>query len=569
MPKIKMIVLIGILLNPLITKVYGQSVLVPGAGWTEPTLEPEPIGTSNDLGYDAKCMALWDVVPHQEFTGEFGIGVVAFHMNGIDRVEFAVNGGTWVPVKEMTLNPRVKVWEYWVMLKADCFLDGKLEVRAIAYPKRAGIPRVLDSLFLFVDRGGLSHDTLWVDKNNGNDIKADGSVEKPFSTIDMALETYWSENTTWDGLTINVAEGEYNTPGWNYHDHERWLTVTSAPGADPAQVKFVNRNDSRCNIQYLKFRRVTFAPNSDDVLLYPARANRYVWFDACAAQGLSRYISQWGINRNATTYFTDHAVYDYKHGISSHDSPTPLIRNVHCRRVGEDSFRINDGNCLLVNCSVEDVDPGTSDFHPDIVNLYNLDWWENIIIYGLTAIKDINSQGVSPCWIKDMAVINCLIHRDPKGVMGMNLEAPLDHYLISNSTFTTQSISLRGTHARNVCFYNSVFNRLSVYNGVTQNQFNDLILCSNIHIVRPERWVVSDGEGPITFGNPGFIDFDNLDFRPDNTSILLNRVVEPMIPIDVNSQNRGEYTAIGALGGESESRAPMPDMNRIDQLSWR
>src|SRR5690606_9628826 len=94
------------------------------------------------FGADAKAIARWDVVPYQIIDCSFEVGVVAFHINGIDRVEFSLENGPWVPVREMTLNPRTQVREYWVVLPCDNLPDGPSEVRAIAYPK-VGIPRVL------------------------------------------------------------------------------------------------------------------------------------------------------------------------------------------------------------------------------------------------------------------------------------------------------------------------------------------------------------------------------------------------------------------------------------------
>ena len=62
--------------------------LQPGDGWVGPTPQPNPVGSPNMAGFDAKSIARWDVVPYQTFSNEFHIGVVAFHMNGIDRVDF-------------------------------------------------------------------------------------------------------------------------------------------------------------------------------------------------------------------------------------------------------------------------------------------------------------------------------------------------------------------------------------------------------------------------------------------------------------------------------------------------
>ena len=48
----------------------------------------------NDFSYTPETeppMAYFDVVPQQDVEGVFELGVVAYHLEGIDRVEFKVN----------------------------------------------------------------------------------------------------------------------------------------------------------------------------------------------------------------------------------------------------------------------------------------------------------------------------------------------------------------------------------------------------------------------------------------------------------------------------------------------
>src|SRR4029079_500806 len=107
-------------------------IVRPGTGFTGATPQPLAVGDPSPAGYDAKAVARWDVVPYQTFAGDFNVGVVAFHMNGIDRVEFSVDGGSWTAVSAMTLNPQVNVVEYWATLRAGSFAqDGQIELRAI------------------------------------------------------------------------------------------------------------------------------------------------------------------------------------------------------------------------------------------------------------------------------------------------------------------------------------------------------------------------------------------------------------------------------------------------------
>src|SRR5690606_33560784 len=54
---------------------------------------------------DAKAIARWDVVPFQTFSGTMNVGIVAFHINGISKVDFEIGGKTYT-VTEATLNPQ-------------------------------------------------------------------------------------------------------------------------------------------------------------------------------------------------------------------------------------------------------------------------------------------------------------------------------------------------------------------------------------------------------------------------------------------------------------------------------
>ncbi|HPA06548.1 MAG TPA: hypothetical protein PLB67_19130, partial [Candidatus Hydrogenedentes bacterium] len=173
---------------------YAHAVLEPGSGFTAPTPQPPAIGSG--AGADAKAIARWDVVPYQTFDDLFEIGVVAFHINGIDRVEFSLDGGPWTAVKEMTLNPRTNVVEYWTALDASRSPDGPVEVRAIAYPKK-GIPRVLGGEDVTVANGEHSM-PLFANAQQSfvpqpvfvslsGDDAAPGTQGQPVATISRAL----------------------------------------------------------------------------------------------------------------------------------------------------------------------------------------------------------------------------------------------------------------------------------------------------------------------------------------------------------------------------------------------
>ena len=119
-------------------------VLVAGSGFSGVPIPPPPqVGDSSTPGHDAQAIARWNVVPYQIIDASFDIGVLAFHRNGIERVEFSLDDGPVVAVTAQSFNARTGVWEYRVAIDPAQLSDGLLEVRAIAYPAGAGIGRVL------------------------------------------------------------------------------------------------------------------------------------------------------------------------------------------------------------------------------------------------------------------------------------------------------------------------------------------------------------------------------------------------------------------------------------------
>ncbi|MFW6155140.1 MAG: hypothetical protein ACOC95_07990 [Planctomycetota bacterium] len=500
-------------------------VLVQGPGFTDPTVEPAGYGSG--LGADAKCMALWDVVPHQDVDAPFGVGVVAFHMNGIDRVEFSLDNGPWTAVTEMTLNPRTNVWEYWVTLDpATIAAEGAVEIRAIAYPTDAGQPRLLEPMVLFVDKGTLPHPTLTI---TGTDIRAE-------------LIDYMAAGGSLEGLTIYLPEGDYKmvgTPFGHDYENERWVTVAPAPGADPANVRIVDKARSR--IMYIRLHRLTLV-HGDSYIWYPDRPGRSCWVDQCTAYSYDVDRAEGLLCQSADLWVTGLTTGGTMQGVYCR-SDLRLCRDAHVSDVREDSFRLN-GGALLVNCTSAYADAADTPRHPDIVQIYATDW-ENCIIYGLKAVEGIRAQGISPVQPHDMAVVNCVIQREEDSDAQMNLGTPINHYLIQNCTFN-QRIVLRTTDVQNFVIRGTVLGNLGTYDGVTREQMNDWTFCSDLHLANVGSTdVIEDGAGTITVGDPLYVDPAAMDFRPADGSPLLDRMA-PFVPVDITGTPRLDPTPIGA-----------------------
>ena len=217
-------------------------------------------------------MAYFDVVPQQDVTGVFEVGVVAYHLEGMDRVEFTITRegyigdwnhdeivdgedlsvllerwgsgvggreithllGAWgqsvphtpevITVNEMTLNPRTGELEYWFALDTRKHPDTKITVSAEAfgtmgpsvvldrdvYDENYDLPQY-SGVNLFSTNVGNKWPTreLYISPD-GDDVNGDGTRENPFRGLHDALR-YGLQQPYAEigGTTVYLLEGEH------------------------------------------------------------------------------------------------------------------------------------------------------------------------------------------------------------------------------------------------------------------------------------------------------------------------------------------------------------------------
>ncbi|MGD8787497.1 MAG: putative Ig domain-containing protein, partial [Phycisphaerales bacterium] len=366
------------------TATYGNPILAPGSGFTGLTSEPGPIGTSGQ-GYDAKAIARWDVVPYQTFNDTFHIGVVAFHMIGIDRVEFSVDGGPWHNVSEMTSNPRTGVVEYWATLEASDFSDGLIEVRAIAYPT-IGQPRLLDSLYLYANAGNTLPigNTVYI-KTTGNDSN-NGSMSSPMRTITNAIDAAGD-----GGKVIILDEGLYELHSTQqrrafFFRNERYITVEASAGLnrDNVIIGWPIRQQSRPKVGKMHFKGVSF----DFSTISQYYLGGYVWFEKCRwfqSDGWATSYSDLRIpvRKAGDIYITDSLAEDMIYGFVS----AKLVRNSTTQKISGDAYQNSQ---MVLNCRAVNINGDILSHHTDIYQIWGQN--ENFIVYGLDTDNIVKTQ---------------------------------------------------------------------------------------------------------------------------------------------------------------------------------
>lgn len=276
------------------------SELLQGNGFSAATIVPVPEITTG-AGADAKVLAHWDVVPYQTFNGKINVGILAYHFNGIKKVDFSADNGPWVSVYLPTPNPQTAgkrpeqtaVEEYWVTLDAKNFRTGPVEIRAIAYPAGAGKPVVLQgpgssgtsSLFLNADANStLPREVRYTTKtgSDANDCKTQATacltLKRAVVSAGRSLEL--------DGAEIHIGEGSWKMPelGWAYgYNSHRWLTFSSIPGTNPEDVIITGvdgpGDSAGMALKLVHFKNMTFNGAVDKT---PWGFDDYFWFDNVA-----------------------------------------------------------------------------------------------------------------------------------------------------------------------------------------------------------------------------------------------------------------------------------------------
>lgn len=343
--------------------------LIPGPGWSGPTAQPSKVGNPEALGYEQNVICKWDVVPNQTFNTTYNIGVVAFHISGINYVTFAVERGMWKNIYTATPNSQTKntsgvgldydatgkgvydngIIEYWATLDASLFEDdGQVEIRAIAYPND-GQPIVLPSLIMISNANNSKREIpIWVDSVSGNDSNP-GTESLPLATIRAAIQLNGTNPI--NEQSIYLKAGNYTLQDTVFPSpilyQTGWYIVQPAPGVAREDVIVVGKGGTdaiiRANVSY---KNITFMPTTNAELsaLFNSANGGVGWLSGCNLVGP-------GLTNNANwsaiqLYVTDCAVSQCKEGVAG-----SIMRNISVDNTGQGGGDTQGGN-LIVNYSV-------------------------------------------------------------------------------------------------------------------------------------------------------------------------------------------------------------------------
>jgi len=538
-------------------------LLIPGTGWAG-------LSGPNDAGAipggdGPMPIARWDVVPYQEFDERFTIGVVAFHIDGIDRVSFSVENGPWQDVEVMTNNDRTDVIEYTAALDASVFDDGLVEVRAIVVPNK-GPARILQgkivggnevavrngnhSMYLNANGGGTLPSMEVYVAGNGDDANGNGTEARPYKSFRKAMQHLGADA---NGGVILCKEGEYAYGGGAWPSPvvtDRWVTIRPAEGVDKSDV-VINRGavgGYGALLSLVRLQGLTI--KHDGTTAGPRFTGAKFWFDDIDYFG-NRTVDYKIISYawSSGEWVTDSFVTNSRNSLRGAN----FQRDVH---VGTTSGSPFGDSPLVINSVCDKYDNSGTTFHGDVFHWFQEnDDLENVIAYGVMA-KDFDTQGIAANVFRggsrmdNVAFVNVEIAKGSDNAAGSWWERSTDHLLFWHVTMPDQPMRWKldayGSELTNVSIRNSVWGSFS---GDTDPFPSDADVKNNhfIDIESYGSWT-PDSDADLTTGDAGFANTRSHDFTPSAGSILARRVdfEHRVIQCDVEGVYRDDISAIGA-----------------------
>lgn len=540
-----------------------EAYLVPGTEWGGATAEPGQIGTGT-----AKCIARWDVVPHQVITEAttptFTVGVVAFHIAGIDKVSFNIENGDWLDVQEMTLNPFTNVWEYCATFDlSDFAADEEVEIRAIAYPNAAapqaegtgaypggGYPRLLEGLKLWVDVDtARTPNIVYASVDTGSDSTGDGTINNPVKTVWKAAQIADTNGGADDanGAFIYLTGGSYtwDQPGGGAEGvtTNRWLTIQPKPGFMRWEVVFETAGWAPgIGVDLIHLKDVTV----NTFLRANESASHKLWIDGVDWIGNGRGTEV--DNNVGITYGFEGGTWCTDSIVRENRSSVPRNLKMLRNHVGQfNSYGFN-GAPLVLNSVWSDMAPYNSGAHPGFINFNHYEGSSNHIVYGVRCErvdgepifwKDITGSGLN-----DVAIVNCALGSVGgwSSAIAAGTSVGGNHFLLWNTTHvaggylsfcgdpsTIQNFSVRGSALGKVDLKEDA-------SSVPDGWFDQNHYGLGFNAITPGT--------NITTGDPLI---DTATFAPSIGSPLLNRMGTLVVPVDVYGTPRTVPGCVGAV----------------------
>ncbi len=438
-----------------------------GTGFVGATAQPARVGLEGSFGGTGSPVARWTRVQWEDVRDLATCGVAAYHVNGINRVEFSVNGGAWTTVYTPRFNPETLVDEYYITFNSKDMADGIAEVRAIVYPQSHGIPRVLQGT---VESAGNTAQPNWLNVINGmhscwlnvvnaenpysaifvspdgNDSTGNGTEANPYKTLWFAISKAKLLPNKYNGAVIMCQPGDYTLdrnggPSLSDTTQRRYLTIMPAEGVKRNQVRIVSAGTTGgTGLRAIKFLGVTlYGTNAS--LRCPTNGNFYGWHDRCywyndvSSAGGAGFSGNW-TTAAATGCISNNVFNSFR----SHD----FVRNCKANNFGDTPLA---QDVTVLNFTADNYIRTGAD-HADTFHWFYNDGpfvRENRLVLGVTTTNaDCQGWQINPMTggtqlMKDIAFVNLSLRKDTESANGAWWFIDVDHLLMQNVALHDQT----------------------------------------------------------------------------------------------------------------------------------
>ena len=544
----------------------GIGTLVPGTGFSGETSPPPPVGSALSPGFGAKAIARWTEFPFVNRTEDFHVTLSAYHMTGIDRVEFSLEGGEPLVVHEIQPHPESGYAEYLARIDVSDLDSGIHEIRAVIYPNH-GMPRVLqgshdDSNLHMLNNGNQS---FWFN-HQPNPTMVRVGADAEFSSIDEAVEFLGSEITSGQ---IELEAGEYT---WFTRSHSdidntlqnRVLTISAAPGVERTDVVIrphtTNPQGARSLSIHLKgvtliAEEIPNNGNTNGVMLLGSgfRNNRLFLEDILCTSG-EGYPDGWGsadlptVTKVLTNWlgglWAKHVDFvNIPKGIST----VYLAKHTTVDRVSRDIWGQSPG--AIIDCTIDRRDHCHAEHedHADIIQFFVLgDFIENRIFADITSTNDYSQIGHLE-WstkLSNFAFVRWTVDAQYPS-QSLNFLPEFDHLVMVDCTFRGASVDfmnkVRHGLLRNLVTYK--------FRGEAASDVFDesTLITENVHFCTPRE----DSPSWATYGELDWAaPSPPVGISSDGSGGFINTLVQQ--PIEITNWKLGNRSPHGSSGHGSQ-----------------
>ena len=527
--------------------------------------DPGSVGNGGIPGFDASVIASWNVVPNQIINEQTDIGVLAFHVNGIDRVEIAVDGGAAVELTTRAFNPRTGVDEFFIRLDPDEFdvASHPAELRATIYPLNAGQVITLDPLPMLINH---QKQEVWC-AEWGSDTTGDGTPGNPFRQPQEALRRFQSNAGgnaaigVCDGLLVNLMAGDYAATGgalpYPSTEHS-WLTIQGDPSVDASDVRITSGGGIRT--KFIRFANLTFQKTMVPSRVLPGGEKQRLWLDETVSigEGPWEQMDPLAANSFYSSFITNSSFFNLANGPKNVD----YIRGSFVENIGQDAYtRCN----TIVDCEVSLINPSPG-AHADVFQIFcpgNVGLSDPTLIYGLRA-RDAYAQLIflADCdELKDLALVNMILVRpcdmipaDPE--LSQIRSSKITNLIIQNVTLPNQPLLLDCDVAENVAIRSNIFYEVRATDrtpinmiDANQNHFVSTVSHSSIRFGSGSTEGSIELQGGVlpVIGPTMWADGDLELFRPLPGSVVDDRATNGPLLIDATGATRSIPMTLGAM----------------------